>query len=104
VGVFPIGVDFKQLQIRKWVSFSFRFCEDSNLIDECRRELELAEWVQVLKQPYAGMKAFVGRDKFDQVQARFLSYSPIPMDVHPPSSHRASTTKSYLLKPYSRNT
>lgn len=28
----------------------------------------MAEWVQVLKQRYAGMKIAVGRDKLDEIQ------------------------------------
>ncbi|TFK37501.1 alpha,alpha-trehalose-phosphate synthase [Crucibulum laeve] len=49
VGVFPMGIDVRQLHERK-------------------REPEVAEWVQVLKQRYAGMKIVVGRDKLDEVQ------------------------------------
>ncbi|KAF8153874.1 glycosyltransferase family 20-domain-containing protein [Crassisporium funariophilum] len=49
VGVFPMGIDVKQLRIRK-------------------QEPEVAEWVQVLKQRYAGMKIVVGRDKLDEIQ------------------------------------
>ncbi|KAH9476749.1 Putative alpha,alpha-trehalose-phosphate synthase [UDP-forming] 106 kDa subunit [Psilocybe cubensis] len=49
VGVFPMGIDVRQLHIR-------------------RREPEVAEWVQVLKQRYAGMKLVVGRDKLDEIQ------------------------------------
>ena len=33
-----------------------------------RRDPEVAEWVQVLKQRYAGMKIVVGRDKLDEIQ------------------------------------
>jgi trehalose 6-phosphate synthase/phosphatase len=33
-----------------------------------RNEPEVAEWVQVLKQRYAGMKIAVGRDKLDEIQ------------------------------------
>ena len=33
-----------------------------------RKNAEVREWVQVLKQRYAGMKMIVGRDKLDQVQ------------------------------------
>ncbi|KAF8809892.1 alpha,alpha-trehalose-phosphate synthase [Phlegmacium glaucopus] len=49
VGVFPMGIDVKQLHIRK-------------------NEPEVAEWVQVLKQRYSGMKIAVGRDKLDEIQ------------------------------------
>ena len=34
----------------------------------CRSEPEVAEWVQVLKLRYAGMKIAVGRDKLDEIQ------------------------------------
>lgn len=33
-----------------------------------RSEPEVAEWVQLLKLRYAGMKIAVGRDKLDEVQ------------------------------------
>ena len=49
VGVFPMGIDVKQLQVRK-------------------KEGDVAEWVQVLKQRYKGFKTVVGRDKLDEVQ------------------------------------
>jgi hypothetical protein len=29
---------------------------------------EVAEWVGVLRQQYAGMKIMVGRDKLDEIQ------------------------------------
>ncbi|KAJ7124806.1 alpha,alpha-trehalose-phosphate synthase [Mycena crocata] len=49
VGVFPMGIDVQQLEEKK-------------------REPDVAEWVQVLKQRYAGMKIVVGRDKLDEIQ------------------------------------
>ncbi|KAJ6626881.1 alpha,alpha-trehalose-phosphate synthase [Mycena sp. CBHHK59/15] len=49
VGVFPMGIDLQQLEEKK-------------------REPDVAEWVQVLKQRYAGMKIVVGRDKLDEIQ------------------------------------
>jgi trehalose 6-phosphate synthase/phosphatase len=33
-----------------------------------RQEPEVAEWVSMLRQRYAGMKIVVGRDKLDEVQ------------------------------------
>ena len=33
-----------------------------------RQEPDVEEWVQVLKQRYAGMKLLVGRDKLDEIQ------------------------------------
>ncbi|KAJ7837220.1 alpha,alpha-trehalose-phosphate synthase [Mycena olivaceomarginata] len=50
VGVFPMGIDVQQL-------------EEKNA-----REPDVAEWVQVLKQRYVGMKLVVGRDKLDEIQ------------------------------------
>ena len=50
---------------------------DYELINKCRREPEVAEWVQVLKQRYAGMKLVVGRDKLDEIQVCSFSYFPI---------------------------
>ena len=35
----------------------------------------MAEWVQVLKLRYAGMKIAVGRDKLDEIQV--ISNSPL---------------------------
>jgi hypothetical protein len=35
-----------------------------------RREPEVTEWVNLLKQRYNGMKMIVGRDKLDEVQVR----------------------------------
>jgi trehalose 6-phosphate synthase/phosphatase len=49
VGVFPMGIDVGALK-------------------EKRREPEVQEWVQGLKQRYAGMKIVVGRDKLDEIQ------------------------------------
>ena len=48
VGVFPMGIDVKQLRLRK-------------------KEADVGEWVQVLKQRYKGPKIVVGRDKLDEV-------------------------------------
>ena len=48
VGVFPMGTDVKQLQVRK-------------------KQADVGEWVQVLKQRYKGPKIVVGRDKLDEV-------------------------------------
>lgn len=45
-------------------------------MNECRREPEVAEWVQVLKQRYANMKIVVGRDKLDEIQVCFVLYFP----------------------------
>ena len=49
VAVFPMGIDVGSLNIK-------------------RKDPEVAEWVQLLKQRYLGMKIIVGRDKLDEVQ------------------------------------
>ncbi|CAL1697859.1 unnamed protein product [Somion occarium] len=49
VGVFPMGIDVIALT-------------------EKRANPEVAEWVKVLRQRYAGMKLIVGRDKLDEIQ------------------------------------
>ncbi|KAF9007082.1 glycosyltransferase family 20-domain-containing protein [Cyathus striatus] len=49
VGVFPMGIDVRGLHERK-------------------QELEVSEWVQILRQRYSGMKIIVGRDKLDGIQ------------------------------------
>jgi trehalose 6-phosphate synthase/phosphatase len=48
VGVFPMGIDVHQLRVKM-------------------QEPEVEDWVQVLKQRYAGMKLVVGRDKLDEI-------------------------------------
>ncbi|KAF8332454.1 glycosyltransferase family 20 protein [Amanita rubescens] len=66
VGVFPMGIDVTALKEKK-------------------KNPEVREWVQVLKQRYAGKKIIVGRDKLDEVQGvrhkilafeRFLDQNP----------------------------
>ncbi|KAF8508074.1 glycosyltransferase family 20-domain-containing protein [Gautieria morchelliformis] len=49
VAVFPMGIDVSSLNIK-------------------RKDPEVAEWVQLLKQRYVDMKIIVGRDKLDEVQ------------------------------------
>ncbi|KAF8717872.1 Trehalose-phosphatase, partial [Rhizoctonia solani] len=49
VAIFPIGIDVRALS-------------------EKRRDPAVQEWVDVLKERYAGMKMIVGRDKLDEVQ------------------------------------
>ncbi|KDN50490.1 hypothetical protein RSAG8_00988, partial [Rhizoctonia solani AG-8 WAC10335] len=49
VAIFPIGIDVLALAER-------------------RRDPTVQEWVDVLKERYAGMKMIVGRDKLDEVQ------------------------------------
>ncbi|KAJ7275525.1 alpha,alpha-trehalose-phosphate synthase [Mycena haematopus] len=66
VGVFPMGIDVKQLEEKK-------------------REPDVAEWVQVLKQRYAGMKIVVGRDKLDEIQGvrqKLLAFQTF-LEKHP---------------------
>ncbi|KAF9573378.1 hypothetical protein EC968_008648 [Mortierella alpina] len=66
VGIFPIGIDTKGLSIK-------------------RQDPEVAQWVQVLKEKYAGMKLIVARDKLDYIKGvrqkmlafeRFLTLYP----------------------------
>ncbi|KAK1233197.1 Trehalose-6-P synthase/phosphatase complex subunit [Marasmius sp. AFHP31] len=49
VGVFPMGIDVNQL-------------------NERRKDPAVQEWIDILRQKYAGMKIVVGRDKMDEVQ------------------------------------
>ncbi len=49
VGVYPIGIDV-------------------GLFRERKKDPEVTEWINVLKQRYAGMKLIVGRDKMDEIQ------------------------------------
>ncbi|KAI0789217.1 glycosyltransferase family 20 protein [Abortiporus biennis] len=49
VGVFPMGIDVRSLTEKK-------------------SDPEVSEWVNVLKQRYAGMTLIVGRDKLDEIQ------------------------------------
>lgn len=66
VGVFPMGIDVR-------------------LLAERRKDPEVAEWVNSLKQRYAGMKMLVGRDKLDEVQGvrhKILAFEMF-LDKHP---------------------
>ncbi|ORZ06105.1 glycosyltransferase family 20-domain-containing protein [Lobosporangium transversale] len=66
VGIFPIGIDTKTLNIK-------------------RQDPEVASWVERLKEKYAGMKLIVARDKLDYIKGvrqkmlafeRFLNLYP----------------------------
>ncbi|KAF9917331.1 hypothetical protein FBU30_000800 [Linnemannia zychae] len=66
VGIFPIGIDIKTLNIK-------------------RQDPEVAQWVKVLKEKYAGMKLIVAREKLDYIKGvrqkmlafeRFLNLYP----------------------------
>lgn len=66
VGIFPIGIDTKTLNIK-------------------RQDPEVAQWVKVLKEKYAGMKLIVAREKLDYIKGvrqkmlafeRFLNLYP----------------------------
>ncbi|KAF8636145.1 hypothetical protein AX17_003758 [Amanita inopinata Kibby_2008] len=66
VGAFPMGIDVWGLKQKK-------------------QEPEVKEWVQVLKQRYAGMKIVVGRDKLDEIQGvrhKILAFEMF-LDKHP---------------------
>lgn len=49
VGIFPIGIDTKGLNIK-------------------RQDPEVAQWVKELKEKYTGMKLIVARDKLDYIK------------------------------------
>ncbi|KAF9113273.1 hypothetical protein BGX27_001918 [Mortierella sp. AM989] len=49
VGIFPIGIDTKSLNIK-------------------RQDPEVTQWINVLKEKYAGMKLIVARDKLDYIK------------------------------------
>ncbi|KAF9980890.1 hypothetical protein BGZ75_007864 [Mortierella antarctica] len=66
VGIFPIGIDTKSLNVK-------------------RQDPEVAKWVEVLKEKYAGLKLIVARDKLDYIKGvrqkmlafeRFLNLYP----------------------------
>ncbi|KAF9112767.1 hypothetical protein BGX27_002853 [Mortierella sp. AM989] len=66
VGIFPIGIDTKSLNVK-------------------RQDPEVANWVKMLREKYAGMKLIVARDKLDYIKGvrqkmlafeRFLSLYP----------------------------
>jgi trehalose-6-phosphate synthase len=70
VGVFPMGIDFRALREKRCAQF-FLFCVV--VIMYCRQEPEVADWVEMLKQRYAGMKIIVGRDRLEEVQVNMTS-------------------------------
>lgn len=70
VGVFPMGIDLNTLTEKRFVNELSGFEIAANRL--CRRDPEVAEWVESLRQRYAGMKLIVGRDKLDEVQVCFL--------------------------------
>ncbi|KAF8979752.1 hypothetical protein BGZ46_005093 [Entomortierella lignicola] len=49
VGIFPIGIDTQGLNVK-------------------RQDPEVAQWINVLKEKYAGMKLIVARDKLDYIK------------------------------------
>ncbi|KAI0270653.1 alpha-trehalose-phosphate synthase [Gloeopeniophorella convolvens] len=71
VGVFPVGIDVKALAEKK-------------------RDPEVAQWVQTLKERYAGVKLVVGRDKLDEVQGvrhKLLAFEAF-LEKHPEFHHK----------------
>jgi len=44
-----------------------------------RRDAEVAQWVQTLKERYAGVKLVVGRDKLDEVQVSSSFLHPLTL-------------------------
>ncbi|KAF9306781.1 hypothetical protein BGZ74_003338 [Mortierella antarctica] len=66
IGIFPIGIDTKSLNVK-------------------RQDPDVAQWVKVLKEKYAGKKLIVARDKMDYIKGvrqkmlafeRFLNLYP----------------------------
>ncbi|KAF9338243.1 hypothetical protein BG006_007728 [Podila minutissima] len=66
IGIFPIGIDTKSLKVK-------------------RQDPDVAQWVKVLKEKYAGKKLIVARDKMDYIKGvrqkmlafeRFLNLYP----------------------------
>ncbi|KAF9321645.1 hypothetical protein BG003_000528 [Podila horticola] len=66
IGIFPIGIDTKSLSVK-------------------RQDPDVAQWVKVLKEKYAGKKLIVARDKMDYIKGvrqkmlafeRFLNLYP----------------------------
>ncbi|KAJ7823629.1 glycosyltransferase family 20 protein [Mycena olivaceomarginata] len=58
---------------------------DVQQLEEKKREPDVAEWVQVLKQRYVGMKLVVGRDKLDEIQGvrhKLLAFQTF-LEKHP---------------------
>ena len=75
VAVFPMGIDVGRLTRKRYVFFlvlpffsGWGSLWTEAIFDAARREPEVAEWVNLLKQRYTGMKLIVGRDKLDEVQ------------------------------------
>ncbi|KAF9962765.1 hypothetical protein BGZ65_008050 [Modicella reniformis] len=66
VGIFPIGIDTVSLNIK-------------------RQDPEVAQWVKVLKEKYAGMKMIVARDKLDYIKGvrqKMLAFERF-LNLHP---------------------
>ena len=66
VGIFPIGIDTKTLNVK-------------------RQDPEVAQWVQVLKEKYAGMKLIVAREKLDYIKGvrqKMLAFERF-LDLYP---------------------
>jgi len=66
VGIFPIGIDTKTLNIK-------------------RQDPEVGQWVKVLKEKYAGMKLIVAREKLDYIKGvrqKMLAFERF-LDLYP---------------------
>jgi trehalose-6-phosphate synthase len=61
-----MGIDVAALSEKRYAVFIVTL--NSPMLIDLRRNPEVAHWVQVLRQRYAGMKLIVGRDKLDEVQ------------------------------------
>ncbi|KAG0231359.1 hypothetical protein BGW41_002225 [Actinomortierella wolfii] len=66
IGIFPIGIDTKTLNIK-------------------RKDPEVAQWVKLLKEKYAGLKLIVARDKLDYIKGvrqKMLAFEKF-LDMYP---------------------
>ena len=75
VAAIPMGIDVAALSEKRYAVFIVT-CMCLWVLIKLRRSPEVAHWVQVLRQRYAGMKLIVGRDKLDEVQASATSMYP----------------------------
>jgi trehalose 6-phosphate synthase complex regulatory subunit len=75
VGVFPMGINVKDLTMRKYDMYYDHFYSCICLTaTSYRRQPEVLDWAKALKQRYAGMKIVVGRDKLDEIQVHGVLY------------------------------
>lgn len=86
VGVFPMGIDVQRLKER-------------------RAEPEVKEWIETLKQRYAGFQLIVGRDKLDEVQGvkhKLLAFEMF-LDKYPEFQQKVIFLPKSLIQPSSKS-